>query len=192
VSNLLFAARPLFLDFLGAIVFAVLLASGVDVTTAALAGVFTTVAQVTLQLVRRKPVAPLQWLSLALVVTSGAATLITHDPRFLMAKPSVIYAVVGVVMLKRGWMLRYVPPIAAGHLTDVLTVFGYVWAGLMFATGAANAVVAVGWPQWWPAFIAVVPLSSKAALFAIHYVWGRAVAKRRIVAAREAEALAAA
>jgi intracellular septation protein A len=192
MSNLLYAARPLLLDFLGAIVFAALLAAGVSVTVAAAFGVATVVAQVGVQLVRRKPVAPLQWLSLVLVISSGAATLITHDPRFLMAKPSIIYAVVGVVMLKRGWMLRYVPPIAAGHVGDVMTVFGYVWAGLMFATGAANAVVAVGWPQWWPAFIAVVPLASKAVLFAVQYPCVRAVAKRRIIAAREAEALAAA
>jgi intracellular septation protein A len=192
MSNLLFAARPLLLDFLGAIVFAALLALGVNVTTAALAGVGVVVAQVAIQLVRKKPVAPLQWLSLVLVISTGAATMITHDPRFVMAKPSVIYALVGVVMLKRGWMLRYVPPIAAGHVTDVMTAFGYVWAGLMFATGAANAVVAVGWPQWWPAFIAVVPLGSKAVLFAVQYLCVRTVAKRRILAAREADLPAAA
>ena len=32
-------------------------------------------------------------------ISSGAATLLTNDARFVMAKPSVIYVIVGAVML---------------------------------------------------------------------------------------------
>jgi len=186
MSNLLYAARPLLLDSLGVILFAALLAMGVDLAVAASLGVVLVVAQVGVQLARRRPVAPLQWLSLVLVVSSAVATLVTHDPRFVMVKPSIIYAIVGVVMLKRGWMLRYVPPIAVGHVTSVMTTFGYVWAGLMFATSAANLVVATAFTEHWPVFIAVVPLGSKVVLFAIHYLVVRGVARRRIMAERAA------
>jgi intracellular septation protein len=35
-------------------------------------------------------------MSLFLVLGSGAPTLITDDPRFVMVKPSVIYVIVGM------------------------------------------------------------------------------------------------
>ncbi len=54
----------------------------------------------------------------------------------------MIYAAVGVVMLKPGWMTRYAPPIAQTYGADMMPVFGYVWAALMFATGAANLALA--------------------------------------------------
>jgi hypothetical protein len=40
-------------------------------------------------------------------VLGGAATPITDDPRVVMFKPSLIYIVVDVVMLKPVWMNRY-------------------------------------------------------------------------------------
>jgi hypothetical protein len=69
--------------------------------------------------------------------------------------------------------------------------FGYVWAGLMFATALANLAVAIALPKLWPAFIAVVPMASKIALFAVQYLTIRFFVKRQIMAemaeARQAE-----
>ena len=45
-----------------------------------------------------------------------------------MVKPSLIYLVVGVVMLKPGWMNRYPPPIAKELVPDVAFIFGFVWS----------------------------------------------------------------
>jgi hypothetical protein len=50
----------------------------------------------------------------------------------------------------------------------------------MFATGAANLVVAYAFPQHWPAFVAVVPMGSKLVLFAVQFRTVGAVARRRI------------
>ena len=36
-------------------------------------------------------------MSLGLVVVFGGASLVTHDPRFIMLKPTLIYAVIGGV-----------------------------------------------------------------------------------------------
>jgi intracellular septation protein len=188
MRNLLYAARPLLMDFLGTLVFVALIALKVDPAIAAILGASTTVGQVALQKFRKLPVAPLQWMSLGLILVSGVATVLTHDPRFVMIKATVVYAIVGTVMLQRGWMLRYVPPIARGHVDDVMTVFGYIWAGMMFLTGVANLVVALAFTAWWPAFVAVVPLASKITLFAIQYLITRAVGRRRILASREAAA----
>ena len=127
-----------------------------------------------------KPVAPMQWASLALVLTFGTLGLFLHDARFLMAKPTVIYLILTVMMLKRGWMLRYLPPIAVGHAEPAAIAFGYVWAGLMALTATANLVVAFQFPQAWPAFLAIFPMSSKIGQFAVQYAVMRHVTIRSL------------
>ncbi len=52
----------------------------------------------------------MQWMSLFLVIASDEAALLTHDPRLVMVKPSLIYIAIGIVMLKPGWMNRYLLP----------------------------------------------------------------------------------
>jgi hypothetical protein len=99
-----------------------------------------------------------------------------------MVKPSIIYLAVAAVMLKRGWMVRYLPPIAGRHGAPLMIAFGYVWAGLMGLTAVANLVVAFRFQADWPAFIAVFPLASKGALFAVQYLTVRQVVRRRVMA----------
>lgn len=178
MSNLVHAGRALATDLLPTLVFAALIALKVDVVVATVASMAVSVGQIALQVMLRRPVAPLQWASLGLVVTFGAAGVLTHDPRFLMAKPTLVYATVGAVMLKRGWMLRYLPPAAVEHGRPAQIVFGYVWAALMFATAAANLVIATAFPALWPAFLASVPTASKIVLFAVQFVTVRHIAIR--------------
>jgi intracellular septation protein len=189
---LIYAARPLVLDFLATIVFLILVALKVDPAIAAGVAIVIGVGQVAVLKIMKRPIAPLQWLGLGLVLVFGTASLLTHDMRFLMVKPTIIYLLVGAFMLKRGWMMRYMPPIAAGHGEDVMVVFGYVWAGLMFASGIANAVVAVAFTDHWVAFMAIFPMVSKIGLFAVQYVTMRTVVRRRVMAAREVSEGAAA
>jgi intracellular septation protein A len=192
MSSLLHAAKPLLLDFLSTIVFLILVAMKVDPTLAASLAIALGVGQVLFLKFTGRPVAALQWMGLGLVLVFGTASLLTHDTRFLMVKPTVIYLLIGGVMLQRGWMMRYLPPIAAGHAEDVMIAFGYVWAGLMLFTAIANAVVAIAFTAHWVAFMAVFPMASKIGLFAIQYLTTRAIVRRRILAARQApEALAA-
>jgi len=186
MQNLLFAARPLANDVLSTLVFALLVALKIDLRVAVGLSVAVGAGQIALALHRRRPVAALQWMSLGLVMVFGAASLVTDDIRFVMIKPSIIYLVIGATMLQRGWMLRYVPPVAVGRVDDVMTAFGYVWATLMFATAAANLVVAYAFTPHWPAFVAVVPMGSKLVLFAIQFRTVGAVARRRIRGAQAA------
>jgi intracellular septation protein len=106
-------------------------------------GVALGIAQIGWQFARKRSIETIEWLSLFLVVGSGAATLITNDPRFVMIKPSLIYAIVAVVMLKPGWMNRYLPPVAMEIVPDVVFIFGFVWSGLMFLSAALNVIVAL-------------------------------------------------
>src|SRR6201747_2861844 len=98
-------------DFFSTIVFlAVYLATDnvVLATSVAIAGA---VAQVVHSRIKGRELGFMTWASLALVIVLGSATLLTHDPRFVLAKPSIVHFAIGAIMLKRGWMLRYMPRI---------------------------------------------------------------------------------
>ena len=96
-----------------------------------------------------------------------------------MAKPSVIYAIVGVVMLKRGWMNRYLPPRAA-PVADIGTLFGYAWAGMMFGSAALNIALALSLDaKTWAAVISAWGIASKIALFLVQYAAMTVIGRRR-------------
>jgi intracellular septation protein len=143
------------------------------------------VAQMAWLKLRGAPIDAMQWMSLTLVLVFGGASLITHDPHFIMFKPTLLYAAVGVVMLRwPGWIVRYQPPVTLRWSRDVAMRFGYVWAGLMFGTGALNlALVVHGDSKLWVWFLGVFPIASKLALFAAQYALTRLIVVRRMRAA---------
>ncbi len=183
MKNLLSAARVLLLDLASTILFLVVYLATDNLFIAVGLGMALGVAQIAWQLHRRQPIGSLQWLSVALILISGTATFFTHDPRFVMLKPSIIYCIVGLFMLKRGWMNRYLPPEAA-PVTDIGTLFGYVWAGLMFASAALNIALALSLdPKIWAAFMSSWGLFSKLGLFLIQYATMNFIGRRRRAAA---------
>jgi intracellular septation protein A len=187
------AFRPLAADLLSTLFFVVLINVTHDVMLATGVAMAVGVAQIAWLKIKGRPIAALQWMSLVLVISMGAATLLTQDARFVMFKPTIVYLVIGVVMLQRGWMNRYMPPVVLENGPDLPTRFGYVWAGLMFATAAANAVVALTMGMAaWSVFIAVFPLASKLTLFPVQYLITRRVVRRRIAAASLQPVVAAA
>ncbi|MCX7318262.1 MAG: septation protein IspZ [Hyphomicrobiales bacterium] len=122
--------------------------------------------------------------SLALVVVLGGATLLTNDPRFVLAKPSIGHFAIGAIMLRRGWMLRYMPPIVSETIPEYVTVAGYAWAALMFALGVGTIGVALsGDMKLWTFYVTVVLIGAKIAAFAIQYVSFRVLVARRLRAA---------
>jgi intracellular septation protein len=132
------------------------------------------VGQVVWSLVRRRPVGALQWASLGLVAVFGAATLFTHDPRFIMIKPTLINLMIGVVMLKPGWMDRYVPAEVRSAVGPTLRMFGFIWAGLMFLTAGLNmALVAFADPATWARFNLYFPPISMIGLFVVQNLYMR-------------------
>ena len=112
----------------------VLLATGVAIAGA--------VAQVIYARVKGKPLGFMTYASLALVIVLGSATLLTNDPRFVLAKPAIGHFAIGAIMLKRGWMLRYMPPIVTETIPEYVTLAGFAWAALMFALGSGTIAVA--------------------------------------------------
>src|SRR5262245_36994945 len=96
-------------DFLTAIVFLVVYLLSDNLYLAAGAAIVVAIGQFIVLKLRKRPIDLMYWLGLGLVVVLGAATIITEDSRFIMVKPSMVHFAVGAVMLRRGWMLRYLP-----------------------------------------------------------------------------------
>lgn len=168
MKTLLYALGPMLFDSLGVIVFAVLLVAGAGIVLATVAGTVVALSVVGYELARGKKVAALQWISLASVLLTAAATLFTGDPRFVMAKPTIVYLIVGTVMLRRGWLNRYIQPEQLALVGDVMDRFGMIWAALMFISAGLNLVIAIFFTAWWPLFVGIFPLASKFGLFAFH------------------------
>jgi intracellular septation protein A len=180
MRNLLEAGRMLLLDMAATLFFLVLYLLTHNVALSVVFGMALGVAQIGWQLARGKPIDTMQWMSLFLVLGAGTVTLITNDPRFLMIKPTVIYLIVGIVMLKRGWMNRYLPPIAIELVSDIAVIFGYAWSGLMFFSAALNLIVALNFSVvTWSATMSIWGIVSKAALFLIGYAIMRIIGARR-------------
>jgi intracellular septation protein len=179
MKNLFMAARVLLYDLASTVFFLVLFLLFNNLFLAVGLGMALGVIQISWQLVTRRPVGTLQWLSVVLVLASGTATLLTNDARFVMLKPSVIYCIVGVVMLKRGWMNRYLPPRAA-PVADIGTLFGYAWAGLMFASAALNIALALTLDATtWALLMSGWGIASKIGLFLIQYAVMVSIGRRR-------------
>jgi hypothetical protein len=109
---------------------------------------------------------------------------LTNDPRFVLAKPAIGHFAIGAIMLKRGWLLRYVPPIVSETIPEYVTVAGYAWAVLMFALGLGTIAVALtGDLKLWALYVSVVLIGAKVAAFAIQSVAFRLLVINRIRAA---------
>lgn len=186
-SALLSAISPLIVDLGSTLAFyAILLATG-DPRLAAAMGMALAVGQLVLAMARRRPLPTLQWASIALVLVVGSLTLLTNDPRFVLVKATLVYGIIGGSMLKRGWMARYIPTIAAAHLPSrLLGRFEKAWAILLLGTGVLNiSLVLVSSAERTAQFMAIWVFASKLALFAIQYVWCRSVARPAIKASME-------
>jgi intracellular septation protein len=194
MKNLATAASLLLLDLASTFVFlAVVLITGKP-TLAIIAGMAFGIAQIGWEYLRQRPIGTMQWLSLVLVLGFGGISLFTGDPRFVMIKPSLIYGIVGLVMLKPGWINRYLPPIALAVVPDVVFVLGYVWAALMFFSAGLNVVLALTLsPVAWSQAMSIYGIVSKVALFLIGYAAMRLIGgSRRRRGLIPAEVLAAA
>lgn len=179
MKNLIYAARPLVSDFLSTIFYVALIALHVDVRLATGVAIAVGVTQTAIMKLRGQSIPALQWAGLGLVLVFGTVSMLTRDPRFLMAKPTIIYLAIAATMLKRGWMVRYMPPAGEGLAEDLMVAFGYVWAGLMAFTAVSNLVVAVWFTKDWPLFMVVFPTASKVLLFIVQFAVIRHVARRR-------------
>jgi intracellular septation protein len=172
-------------DFFSTIVFLAVYLVSDNVVLATGVAIGASIAQVVHARLKGEALGFMTWASLALVIVLGSATLLTQDPRFVLAKPAIAHFAVGAIMLRRGWMLRYMPPIVAETIPEYVTMAGFAWAALMFALGAGTiAIGATGNIKLWAFYISVVAIGAKVAAFAIQYVAFRLLVASRLRASR--------
>src|ERR1700731_1433268 len=168
-------------DFLSTIVFLALYLMSDNVLLATGVAIAGAVAQVIYARVKGRQLAFMTYASVALVIVLGSATLLTNDPRFVLAKPAIGHFAIGAIMLKRGWMLRYMPPIVSETIPEYVTGAGYAWAVLMFVLGAGViAVASTGDIKLWAIYVSVIAVGAKVAAFAVQYVAFRILVTNRI------------
>ena len=163
--------RPVLEDLAGTFAFYLLFLLTGDARLGAGVGTAIGLAQIGWHLVRRRPVPMLLKLAMTLTVVLGAATFVSADPRFVLAKPSIVYAAIGVTMLPRGWVRRYVPARAVELLpARTLDRVGWGWAALLLGTAVFNAVLVATLPPARAVLLfAAWGVTSKLTLFAGQY-----------------------
>ena len=113
-------------------------------TAVAIAATF---AQVGWVLVRGRKVAPMQWVSLAIIVVFGGATLLFRDETFIKWKPTVLYWVSSAAFLGGlAFRANFVKALLGGEelaLPErVWTRLAVAWGVFFLAMGALNLWVA--------------------------------------------------
>jgi intracellular septation protein A len=173
--------RKLIADFLSTIVFLIVWAATDNVLLATAVAVAAAIVNVVHARLAGRKLDLMSWASLTLVLVLGGATFLTHDPRYVLIKPSIAHFAIGAIMLKRGWMSRYMPPAVLDHAPELPVIAGYAWAILMFALGAGTIATAMtGDIRLWTLYVSVVAVGAKIVALALQLLVFRIVIGRRL------------
>ena len=171
-------------DFFSTIVFLVIYFATDNIVLATAVAIAGAIAQVIYSRAKGRELGFMTWASLGLVIVLGGATILTSDPRFVLAKPAIAHFAIGTIMLKRGWMLRYMPPLVVETIPEYVAFAGFAWAALMFALGAGTVAIAMtGDIKLWTLYVSVIVFGAKIAAFVIQYVVFRLAVTSRVRAA---------
>ena len=140
----------LLFDFFPLILFFVAFKAS-DIFTATAVAIAATVVQIGWVLARRRKVANMQWMSLAIIVVFGGATLILRDETFIKWKPTVLYGLTGIAFLVA---LAFKTNLAKAVMAEggidlpepVWTKLAIAWGLFFLFQGALNLWVAFNFP----------------------------------------------
>lgn len=188
------ALSHLFTDFLSALLFVAVYLSTGNIVAGATVAVVLGLGQAAFQFATGRRIDPMQWLSLGIIIVLSAASIAMNSPRFVMLKPTIAHLAIAAAMLKRGWLLRYLPDIAQQNLPEAVPVIaGYAWAGLMLTLGLINLAIALYADfATWAWFVSVGLVSAKIGAFGLQYLVFRAIVRRRLIKARATTAISTA
>lgn len=129
-----------------------------------------------------RKVSTMQWLSLAIIVVFGGATLLLHDETFIKWKPSALYGTFALVLLfgklifKRDW-IRVLFQQAQINAPDALwSRINWAWIAFFIAMATLNGYVAthfsldtwVNFKVWWAMGLFLVFTLANVAVLAKH------------------------
>jgi intracellular septation protein A len=175
-------------DFLTTIVFVVILLTTDNLIAAVGIAIAIGVGQLALFPLKGRSVDVMQYLSIGLVIVLGGISLVFNDPRFVLLKPSAVHFAIAAVMLRRGWLARYMPAIVTENISErLITATGYAWGALMIALGLLNIYIAMSFSiEIWTWWISVGAIGAKLAALIVQFIVFRALIRRRVRAIPQA------
>ena len=123
----------------------------VDIYAATLVAIVTTVLQIAWVWFKHKKVENMQWISLALIVVFGGATLLLHNENFIKWKPTVLYWLFSSVLLVAGIFFRknLIKSMMSSQINAPDNIWGKLltgWIVFFLFMGAINLFVAFSYP----------------------------------------------
>jgi len=96
---------------------------------------------------RGKKVETMMWISLAIIVVFGGATLLLHNETFIKWKPTVLYWLFAAILLGGSWLFNknIIRAMMAKQVSlpePVWNKLNLSWAGFFIVMGATNLYVA--------------------------------------------------
>lgn len=142
------SAQALANDYLGAIVAGGTVSDGqAPILLATAVAIVASFAQIGYLLVRRRKVDPMLWISLAIIVVFGGATIYFNNETFIKWKPTVLYwCFAGALLVALGMFKKNLIRAAMGKqitLPDpVWDKLNLAWIGFFIVMGVVNLYVA--------------------------------------------------
>ena len=123
-----------------------------DIYIATAVAIIATFAQIGWVWFKHRKVDTMLWVSLAIIVVFGGATLFFHNPTFIKWKPTALYWMFGVVLLGSAWLLQrnLIRKMLEAQIKlpdPVWTRLNLAWAGFFIAMGLLNLYVAYNYSE---------------------------------------------
>ena len=114
--------------------------------------IVATFAQIAIVWVRHRKVDTMLWVSLAIIVVFGGATLFFHNPTFIKWKPTALYWLFGIVLLGSALLLKrnLIRKALEAQVALPEMIWGRLnlaWAGFFVAMGVLNIYVAYNFSE---------------------------------------------
>ncbi len=114
--------------------------------------ILATVLQIGLVWLKHRKVDTMLWISLAIIVVFGGATLFFHNPTFIKWKPTALYWLFGAVLLGSAWLLgrNLIRAMLEAQIKlpdPVWARLNLAWAGFFIAMGVLNLWVAYNFTE---------------------------------------------
>ena len=116
-------------------------ASQAPILLATLVAIIATAGQVGYLLARRRKVDKMLWISLAIIVVMGGATLILRDTRFIRWKPTVLYWAFAVVLIVSDLVFK--KNLVLAMMKEQMTLPNSVWTRLNLSWVAFFTVMGI-------------------------------------------------
>ncbi len=182
--------RNLLSDLAAGLLFLAVLLLTNDIYVATAAGIILGLSQIGWIWIKTRRIEPMQWLGSLLTLLMGGATIIFHDPKFVMLKPTVAFTCVGLVMLTPRWMYRYLPNATSATMPQTKTtralrrftrLAGVIYAVATLGIAVLNAFFAIYASQKaWALFNAVGPAVVYSTLGSLLFVGGWLIKRNHV------------